>query len=54
MLITWDDKKNEDNFRKHGVWFEEAATVFTDSLAKTAVDDFPGEERLITIGTSEK
>ncbi len=54
MTIIWDDTKNEINFRKHGVWFEEAATIFTDPLAKTALDDFPGEERFITIGTSEK
>jgi uncharacterized protein len=53
VLITWDDRKNEDNFKKHDVWFEEAATVFSDPLAKTAPDTHPDEDRLITIGTSE-
>ena len=39
MLITWDDRKNEVNFRKHGVWFEEAQTVILDPLTLMAVND---------------
>ena len=54
MLVTWDDRKNEDNFKKHGVWFEEAATVFFDPLAKTSLDNHSDEDRLVTIGTSEQ
>lgn len=29
-LFVWDAKKAEANWRKHGVRFEEAATVFSD------------------------
>jgi len=32
ILITWEDRKNETNFKKHGVWFEEAQTVVTHPL----------------------
>ena len=53
MVVDWDDDKNVKNFKKHGVCFEEAATVFTDPLAKTALDNYPLEERYVTIGLSE-
>jgi uncharacterized protein len=32
-MFTWDPKKAIINFKKHGVSFEEAATVFADSMA---------------------
>lgn len=38
--------------RKHGVTFEEAATVFDDLLAVPALDDSQGEVRLVVIGMS--
>jgi uncharacterized DUF497 family protein len=31
-LFVWDTAKAEKNWRKHGVRFEEAATVFADPL----------------------
>jgi uncharacterized DUF497 family protein len=31
-LFVWDSAKAETNWRKHGVRFEEAATVFGDPL----------------------
>jgi uncharacterized protein len=31
-LFVWDAKKAEANWRKHGVRFEETATVFSDPL----------------------
>lgn len=31
-LFVWDAKKAEANWRKHGVRFEEAVTVFSDPL----------------------
>ena len=42
------------NLRKHGVDFEEAATVFGDPLAGTFPDPDHslGETRLITVGVS--
>lgn len=33
MQFEWDKEKAASNFRKHGVSFEEAETVFGDSLA---------------------
>ncbi len=54
MWFAWDPKKAEINRRKHGVTFDEAATVFQDPLSATVVDVNAGvtEERLITIGRS--
>ena len=37
-LITWNAAKNRGNKKKHGISFEEAATVFYDPLSLT-VDD---------------
>jgi uncharacterized DUF497 family protein len=56
MELEWDEEKNVANVRKHGVSFEEAATVFGDPLSDTFDDpDHSVEEgRFITIGTSEK
>ncbi len=33
MTFEWDDAKAKANLAKHGVSFEEAQTVFADSLA---------------------
>ena len=30
MRFEWDESKNLTNYRKHGVWFEEAQTVWAD------------------------
>jgi uncharacterized DUF497 family protein len=49
--FEWDDKKSQSNFRKHGIWFEEAARIFDDPLAVSAQDRFEsGEYRWQTIG----
>ena len=53
-MFEWDSAKAASNFDKHGVSFEEAATVFEDSLAVCFPD--PGhsdaEERFILVGHS--
>jgi uncharacterized protein len=56
MELGWDEEKNTTNILKHGVSFEEAATVFGDPLSDTFDDpDHSSEEnRFITTGTSEK
>ncbi len=56
MIYEWDPKKAEANLRKHGVSFEEAATVFLDSLAVTYPDpDHSDQENgEITIGHSTR
>jgi hypothetical protein len=38
MRFEWDPKKAETNSKKHGVTFQEAATVFGDPLAITFQD----------------
>lgn len=56
MEFEWDERKNATNFQKHGVWFEEAATVFGDPLSDTFDDpDHAAEEyRHLTLGTSSR
>jgi len=38
VIYEWDPKKAKANLRKHGMSFEEAATVFLDPLAVTYPD----------------
>ena len=54
MRFSWDPSKDLLNQRDHGITFQEATTVFGDSLAVTVSDPDHsiGEERLITIGQS--
>lgn len=33
MKFSWDPRKADTNFRKHGIAFDEAITVFSDPLA---------------------
>jgi hypothetical protein len=55
MQFAWDEKKAANNLAKHGVSFEEAATVFGDPLSDTFDDpDHSAEERrFVIIGMSE-
>jgi uncharacterized DUF497 family protein len=50
--FEWDPKKAAANLRKHGVSFEDAATVFGDPLAGTIPDPMHStdEPRFVTIG----
>ena len=54
MRFEWDAAKSESNRKKHGVAFEEALTVFYDSLAATFIDveHSEAERRLVTLGFS--
>lgn len=54
MRFSWDPQKDAQNQRDHGVSFQEASTVFGDSLAATIPDPDHsiGEERAITMGYS--
>lgn len=56
MIYEWDPKKAKANLRKHGVSFEEAATVFLDPLAATYPDpdQSDNETREITIGRTAR
>lgn len=51
MNFAWDSRKAASNARKHGVTFDEAATVFADPLA-LAVQDEVHAERTLLIGMS--
>ena len=52
--FEWDPNKARLNRRKHGVAFEQAATVFRDPRAISLFDDAHSEdeERWITLGLS--
>jgi len=54
LRFEWNRKKALLNIRKHGITFEEASTIFGDSLSLTIPDSYHsiGEDRFITIGTS--
>ncbi|MGH8163101.1 MAG: BrnT family toxin [Rhodanobacteraceae bacterium] len=51
----WDARKAKSNLEKHGVGFEEAATVFGDTSSLTIADAAHSqrEERFISLGNSE-
>jgi uncharacterized DUF497 family protein len=54
VQFTWDPAKARANLEKHGISFEEAATVFVDPLAR--IHDDPdhsvGELREVVVGFS--
>ncbi|HEY0407448.1 MAG TPA: BrnT family toxin [Pyrinomonadaceae bacterium] len=54
--FEWDREKAESNLQKHGVSFEEAATVFFDSLSLTIPDPLHSNEenRFVTTGLSNQ
>ena len=51
QYFEWDDRKAEINYRKHGIRFEEAASVFNDPLSVSKQDRITdGEQRWQTVG----
>ncbi len=56
LEFEWDIRKAETNLKKHGVAFDEALTVFADTLARIFDDpDHSAEEpREIVIGYSTR
>ena len=52
MKFEWDEKKNEKNRQKHGVWFEEAKNIFSDPYHRVFLDSGHYEDRYIAIGFS--
>lgn len=56
MRFEWDRLKAETNLAKHGVSFDEAASVFFDVLSATIPDPdhSMGQRRYITMGVSSK
>jgi hypothetical protein len=51
MKYVWDKQKNEANFKKHGIHFEEAKEIFSGPVLtfKDSRADY-GEVRKISIG----
>lgn len=56
LIFEWDEKKAYKNIKKHGVSFEEAATVFGDSFSITIYDPLHSkdEDRFVILGMSDK
>jgi uncharacterized DUF497 family protein len=56
VIFEWDPRKAAANLRRHGVAFEEAATVFEDPLADTYddPDHSQREQRFLTFGVSRE
>ncbi|HNQ21893.1 MAG TPA: BrnT family toxin [Phycisphaerae bacterium] len=52
MRFEWNAEKAKRNFKKHGILFEEAATVFGDPRSLTIDDPLhsTAEERWVTMG----
>jgi len=52
LNFEWDPEKASSNWRKHGISFERAATVFRDREALSLYDraHSQGEDRWITLG----
>lgn len=54
IIFEWNKKKEELNYKKHGINFDEAKTIFYNPLAKIFDDETHsfGEKREIIIGHS--
>lgn len=54
LRFDWDERKNESNRTKHGIWFEEAQSVFNDSHGRSFLDPehSESEDRFILLGIS--
>lgn len=56
LTFVWDEEKNRENLRNHGVDFEEAATVFGNFPLEIFFDPdhSENEDRYIAVGFSDK
>jgi uncharacterized DUF497 family protein len=56
LLFAWDPQKATTNVAKHGVTFDEASTVFQDTLSATIGDPLHSEDedRFVLIGHSHR
>jgi uncharacterized DUF497 family protein len=56
IKFEWDPRKARRNLRKHGIDFDEATTIFADTLSITIPDPdhSADEERWLTIGLSNR
>ena len=56
LRFEWDEEKNRENQRKHGISFAEAQTIFFDENAVEFYDDEHSEweDRFLLLGISTK
>lgn len=56
IKFEWDPRKARRNLRKHGIDFDEATTIFADTLSITIPDPdhSADEERWVTMGLSNR
>ena len=56
LSFEWDTNKNRKNIKIHGISFDEASTVFKDTLSLTIYDPLHSDEedRQIIIGNACK
>ena len=56
LRFEWDPGKADSNSKKHGVTFQEATTVFADTLSITIPDPdhSEGEARFVDLGLSHR
>ena len=54
LKFEWDDNKNQLNIQKHGISFQEAASVFNDDNTILIFDEIHSEheDRFLLIGFS--
>lgn len=54
LRFEWDENKNKQNRSKHGIWFEEARSVFDDFGSRVFHDPEHStkEDRFIILGMS--
>lgn len=54
LRFEWDEAKNKSNRAKHGLWFEEAQSVFDDSASRLFLDPEHSDEedRFLILGMS--
>ncbi len=50
MTYEWDVNKAKYNLQEHRIDFADAVSVFNDDTAITILDEYPEEERFVTIG----
>src|SRR5262249_39273755 len=52
LRFEWDERKNKANRRKHGIWFEEARSVFDDPRGRLVDDPEHSEQegRFLLLG----
>ena len=56
MEFKWDDTKADSNYKKHGIRFSEAVTIWLDddSIEISDIDHSAKEDRWIKLGISRK